>query len=106
MKKFIMSALVLTMTSGIAMAYDPAPLMPLVNEIGTMQNTNSQMKLWQEQQFRQQEYNEYKDDIQEAKARRARQYQQYQEEKKKLYSPSQNLNFVRENGHLILKSVD
>ncbi|MBR6098480.1 hypothetical protein IKP85_01900 [bacterium] len=103
MKKFIMAALVLAMTSGIAMAYDPAPLMPLVNEIGTMQNANSQMKQWQEYQFRQEEYN---DDIQEAKARRAKQYQQYQEEKTKLYSPNQNLDFVRENGHIILKSVD
>ena len=108
MKKIIASVFLMFMTVGISNAAGiDLPAFPIGNEIGNMQNTNSQMRLMNEQRFRQEEYNDYKNDnIKEVQAQRAKQYQQYQEEKQKLYSPSQNLDIVRENGRLILKSTD
>jgi hypothetical protein len=108
MKKLILSLFVLAATAGVAGAYDAIiPLVPgMGNEIGNMQNTDNQMRLLWEQQFRKQENIDYQDNLQEVKEKRLKEYKQYQEEKTKLYSPSQNLDFVRENGHLILKSVD
>lgn len=108
MKKFIASAFIVFLSAGLAGAAGiDVPAFPIGNEIGNMQNTNSQMRLMNEQRFRQEEYNDYKNDnIKEVQAQRAKQYQQYQEEKQKLYSPSQNIDFVRENGRLILKSTD
>ena len=108
MKKIIASVFLMFMTVGISSAAEiDVPAFPIGNEIGNMQNTNSQMRLMNEQRFRQEEYNDYKNDnIKEVQAQRAKQYQQYQEEKQKLYSPSQNLGIVRENGRLILKSTD
>ena len=108
MKKIIASVFLMFMTVGISSAAGiDVPAFPIGNEIGNMQNTNSQMRLMNEQRFRQEEYNDYKNDnIKEVQAQRAKQYQQYQEEKQKLYSPSQNLGIVRENGRLILKSTD
>ena len=108
MKKLVLTVAVLSMAAGVAGAagMDYAPLLPIGNEIGNMQNTSSQIRLMEQQKFRQEEYNDYNDNLQEVKAKRAKQYQQYQEEKKRLYSPSQNLNFVRENGRIILKSID
>ena len=108
MKKIILSAFVLVMSAGFAVAagIDGLPILPIGNEIGNMQNTSSQIRLMEQQKFRQQEYNDYQDNLQEVKAERARQYKKYQEQKTKLYSPSQNIDFVNENGRIILKSID
>jgi len=108
MKKFILSALVVVMSAGFVSAagMDVAPLYPLINEIGNMQNTSNEIRLMEQQKFRQEEYNDYNDNLQEIKAQRTKQYHQYQDQKAKLYSPSQNIDFVRENGRIILKQVD
>ena len=108
MKKIILSAFVLVMSAGFAAAagIDVIPALPIGNELGNMQNTSSQIRLMEQQKFRQEEYNDYNDNLQEVKAQRARQYQQYQEQKKRLYSPSQNIDFVIENGRIILKSIN
>lgn len=108
MKKLILTVAVLSITAGVAGAVgmDLTPIQAIGNEIGNMQNTSSQIRLMEQQKFRQEEYNDYNDNLQEVKANRAKQYQQYQDEKKRLYSPSQNLNFVKENGRIILKSID
>lgn len=108
MKKIILTAVLLATSVGIASAagIDVIPALPIGNELGNMQNTSSQIRLMEQQKFRQEEYNDYNDNLQEVKAQRARQYQQYQEQKKRLYSPSQNIDFVNENGRIILKSID
>lgn len=108
MKKFILTAFIIVFTAGIVSAagFDAPPITPLGNEIGNMQNTNNQMRLMNQQRFRQEEYNDYKDNMQTVKSKRAQEYKQYQEEKEKLYSPSQNIDFVNENGRIILKSTN
>ena len=108
MKKIILSVLVLVMTAGFSVAAGviDVPAFPIGNEIGNMQNTSGQIRLMEQQKFRQEEYNDYQDNLKEVKAQRVKQYQQYQEQKKRLYSPSQNIDFVKENGHIILKSIN
>lgn len=108
MKKVITSAFVVFMTaSSVFAAGFDLPPMPIGNEIGNMQNTNSQMRLMNQQRFRQEEYNDYKNDnLKETREKKAQEYKQYEEQKQKLYSPSQNIDFVKENGHIILKSTD
>lgn len=108
MKRFFTATLTILLTAGLASAigFDVPPTIQMGNEIGNMQNTNNQMRLIEQQRFRKDEYNDYKEDnIQEVKAKKAREYKQYQGVNEKIYTPNQNMDFVNENGRIILKSI-
>ena len=78
-------------------------------DISGMQNPNSQLKLLEEQKFRQEEYNEF-EDMKQVKARRNKKIeleQQLNETRTQpAYTNPQKIEFVRENGKLILRQVD
>ena len=77
--------------------------------VGGIQNTDFQMRLMEEQRFRQEEYNEYKE-MQPQKEERNRKlnlqekFEQNKEAQTPKYTPEVNL--IRENGQLKLKSIE
>lgn len=81
------------------------PLGNLMNDVGTMQNTNSQLQLMEQQRFRQEEYNEFQDmkKVKEARNKKLDLEQQMPQQRPATYNS--DVEFVRENGRLILRSV-
>lgn len=106
MKNFVTLTLLILLSAGLASAagFDAPPITPMGNEIGNMQNLNSQMRLIDQQRFRQEEYNDYKDSIQDIKAKRNQEYIQSQGKNIPSYNTNQNIDFVNENGRIILKN--
>lgn len=105
MKKGII--IVMLLSAGLAAgASDIGPAMGnLLNDVGTMQNTNAELKLMQEQRFRQEEYNEFQD-MKQVKAARNKKIELEQEatqQRPRTYT--NDVEFVRENGRLILKPI-
>jgi len=68
MKK-ILTLLVLMSFGLVASADEFGSIGGLINDIGGMQNTDSQLKLLEQQRFRQEEYDDFKD-MKDVKAKR------------------------------------
>lgn len=101
--------LILTLLLGFglsSMAYDVGPQMgTLLNDVGAMQNTNAELKLMQQERFRQEEYNEFQDmkKVKEARNKKLDLEQQMPQQKPATYT--NDVEFVNENGRLILRPV-
>ena len=114
MKKILVLSILLSF--GIcAYAEDFGSVGGLMNDIGGMQNPYSQLKLLEEQKFRQEEYNDFQD-MKDVKAKRNQkieleqeyaQIQQQQKQQRSLFNNTDNnIEFKRENGQLMLKRID
>ena len=76
-----------------------------------IQNPNSELRLLQQHRFRQEEYNEFQDmkQVKEARNRKIRLEQKMQnggQQMRPVNTYSNDVNFVRENGKIILKRID
>lgn len=77
---------------------------PIVNGL---QNTDSQMRLIEQQRFRQEEYNEFKD-MKQQKEERNKEIdleEKFNEQQKQTQKYTPEVNLIRENGQLKLKPV-
>ena len=105
MKKLLILSLLLGVGLCAGANDIPMPVGNLINDIGNMQNPNSQLKLLEEQKFRQEEYNEFKD-MKEVKAKRNKQLELEQEAKQQVRTYNDDVQFIQENGRLMLKRID
>lgn len=105
MKKYLVMALLIGLGLSASANDIPMPIGNLLNDVGTMQNTDAQLKLMEEQRFRQEEYNEFQDmkKVKEARNKRLELEQQMPQQRPAAYNS--DVEFVRENGKLILRSV-
>lgn len=86
----------------------PMPVGTMLNDVGGMQNTNSQLKLLEQQNFRREEYNEFKDmkQVKEERNKKLEYEKKLEEQTKPSVIPSQNVDFVNDNGQIKIKSVE
>ncbi|MEE3349147.1 MAG: hypothetical protein VZR09_03825 [Candidatus Gastranaerophilaceae bacterium] len=112
MKKIAILSVILTFGLGAYAMDIPPSVGQLINDVGNMQNTESQLKLLQEDRFRKEEYNEFKDmkQVKEARNKKIQLEQNYREiqnqQQSQINGYNQDINFVKENGRIILKRVD
>ncbi len=112
MKKIVLLALVLGVGLSVPAMDIPPSVGGLINDVGYMQNTDSQLKLLEQDIFRKDEYNEFKDmkQVKEARNKRLNLEQNYQEvqrqQQNQVNTYNQDINFVKENGKLMLKRID
>ncbi len=105
MKKAIILSCILL--SGIMSAKAAEVYLP--PSLGGIQDTGFQMRLMEEQRFRQDEYNEYKE-MQPQKEERNRKlnlqekFEKDSQSQTPAYTP--DVNLIRENGQLKLKSIE
>ena len=105
MKKYLVLAVLLGFGLSVSANDIGMPMGTLMNDVGAMQNTNAELKLMQQDRFRQEEYNEFQDmkKVKEARNRKLELEQQMPQQKSATYN--NDVEFVRENGKLILRSV-
>ena len=113
MKKILFIALCTSIGLG-AMSADIAGPLPsgfgsAYTDISGMQSPESQLRLLEQQKFRHEEYNEFDDmkQVKEARNKKIELEQQYQQttNKRPAYTNTNNINFVNENGKIILKQT-
>ncbi len=80
MKRFAILSVILAFGLGAYAIDVPPSVGGLVNDVGYMQNTDSQLRLLQEDRFRKEEYNEFQDmkQVKEARNKRVKLEQEYQ----------------------------
>jgi len=116
MKKILLTTLLICFGLSAAQAADyaggslPPGFGPAYADMTGLQNTNSQLELLEQQNFRRTEYNEFQD-MKQVKAARNKKIELEQQMEKidksrPIYDGNSNLNFVRENGKLMLKRID
>ncbi len=103
-KTIILSCILLLGAAANAAGVDFA----LPPSVGGLQNTDFQMRLMDQQRFRQEEYDEYKDMQQQKEERNQKinlqqKFEQQQKATTPTYTP--DVNLIRENGELKLKSI-
>ncbi len=85
------------------------PAANVMTDLGTMQNTDAQLRLLEQQQFRKKEFNEFKD-MKEFKAQQNKELedeQRLQTEEGKILPPeNEDVDFIRENGQIKIKRTD
>ena len=105
MKKYLILAMLFGFGLSVSANDIPMPVGTLMNDVGTMQNTNAELKLMEQERFRQEEYNEFQDmkKVKEARNKRLELEQQMPQQRPAAYN--NDVEFVRENGKLIIRSV-
>ncbi len=112
MKKIVILSMVIGLgLSANAMDYS-APIGGLINDVGGMQNTDAQLKLLEQDYFRKHEYNEFQDmkEVKDARNKKIMLEQDYNNvQREQQYRSNfyhQDVDFVRENGKLMIKRID
>ena len=114
MKNLLILTAILSAGLSVAAVDYGLPMGNLMNDVGSMQNTNSQLKLMQQQRFRQEEYNEFQDmkavkNARNEKLKLDEEYEQIkaqQSQNRNIFNSPSDMGFVRENGTLMLKRID
>ena len=105
MKKILLTGLLISLTLNAMPA-----MCSWYTDISGMQNPNNELRLLDQQRFRNEEYNEFRD-MKQVKERRNKKIELEQqmkqvEQRRPSAGNSQNINLYRENGRLILKQID
>lgn len=112
MKKITILSVIFACGLGVYASDIPPGMGGLINDFGYMQNSDAQFKLLQEDMFRKEEYNEFQDmkQVKEARNKKIQLEQQYQDvqhqQRGAVPTYNQDINFVNENGRMMLKRID
>ncbi len=106
MKKILILSILLMGSTALAIDVS-MPVGTMLNDLGGMQNTNSQLKLMEQQNFRRQEYNEF-DDMKQVKEERNKklEYEKKLEERAQTPVQQPNVDFVNDNGQIKIQKVE